>query len=274
MNDNTPSTSPSQPSPCDELRDLLPAYALGALDAAEIARVQQLLKECPEAQTELADYARLSGAIAGRAQPAAPPLALRDKLMAQVSAQEARLAQTVAPAPPLSAVPAKTGSRAWIGWAAAAAALVLLVLTNAYWVNQSNTARSEVELLRAAQEEVFALTSAENLRHSTLASTESGSDNVLANLLWEDNAQTALLTTANLPALPANQTYQLWLIGEDGQPVSAGIFRIDENGIGSLIVNLPDAPQAFQAIAISQEPAGGSEQPTTSPLALGELSAT
>ncbi len=97
---------------------------------------------------------------------------------------------------------------------------------------------------------------------------------MLANLLWEDNTQTALLTTANLPALPANQTYQLWFIGEDGQPVSAGIFRIDESGIGSLIVNLPDAPQAFQVIAISQEPAGGSEQPTTNPLALGELSAS
>lgn len=274
MNDNAPSTPLSQPSPCDELRDLLPAYALGALDAAELARAQQLLKECPEAQAELADYAGLSRALAGQVQPIAPPPALRDKLMAQINEQAAQPAQVTPSAPSLTVVPTKPKSRAWIGWAAATAALILLVISNAYWVNQSNATRSEVELLRAAQEEVFALTSAENLRHSTLASTTGSSDNVLANLLWEDNAQTALLTTANLPALPANQTYQLWLIGEDGQPVSAGIFRIDESGIGSLIVNLPDAPQAFQAIAISQEPAGGSEQPTTNPLALGELSAT
>ena len=69
-----------------------------------------------------------------------------------------------------------------------------------------------------------------------------------------------VLSVANLPPLTAEQTYQAWLIVE-GTPVSAGTFLVDDSGAASHFIS--DArPGAFEAVGVSIEPAGGSEQPT------------
>jgi anti-sigma-K factor RskA len=70
----------------------------------------------------------------------------------------------------------------------------------------------------------------------------------------------ATFVAANLPQLGADRTYQLWLIRGD-QPISAGIFNVDENG---RIIQQIDGTLAtsFDAVGVSLEPAGGSEQPT------------
>lgn len=69
-----------------------------------------------------------------------------------------------------------------------------------------------------------------------------------------------VLSVANLPPLTVEQTYQAWLIVE-GTPVSAGTFLVDDSGAASHFIS--DArPGAFEAVGVSIEPAGGSEQPT------------
>ena len=73
-------------------------------------------------------------------------------------------------------------------------------------------------------------------------------------------------------ALDSAQTYQLWLIDE-GQPRSAGVFNPDATGWAWLAFSVEEALTDYQALGISVEPAGGSEQPTTTPLALGAISA-
>ncbi|GGK87771.1 anti-sigma factor domain-containing protein [Deinococcus radiotolerans] len=61
---------------------------------------------------------------------------------------------------------------------------------------------------------------------------------------------------------PQDRVYQLWRI-EDGKPVSVGVFE------GQGIV-LPTV-QAGQTVAVSVEPVGGSEQPTTTPILVQAL---
>ncbi|MBZ0317449.1 MAG: hypothetical protein K8L91_13595, partial [Anaerolineae bacterium] len=56
-------------SACDTLRELLPAYSIGATDEAETRLVESLLDECPEVAAELLDFMRLAGAIAYTARP-------------------------------------------------------------------------------------------------------------------------------------------------------------------------------------------------------------
>ncbi len=84
-----------------------------------------------------------------------------------------------------------------------------------------------------------------------------------------DAASMATFVAENLPHLSAEQVYQLWII-HDNQPISAGIFNVDENG---RIVHQIDGALAasFDAVGVSLEPAGGSEQPTQVIL-LGEAS--
>lgn len=69
-----------------------------------------------------------------------------------------------------------------------------------------------------------------------------------------------MLSVANLPPLTADQTYQAWLIVE-GTPVSAGTFQVDASGSASHSVSGAQ-PGAFDAVGVSIEPVGGSEQPT------------
>lgn len=69
-----------------------------------------------------------------------------------------------------------------------------------------------------------------------------------------------VLSVANLPPLTAEQTYQAWLIVA-GTPVSVGTFQVDASGAASHTVHGAQ-PGAIDAVGVSIEPAGGSEQPT------------
>jgi anti-sigma-K factor RskA len=64
-----------------------------------------------------------------------------------------------------------------------------------------------------------------------------------------------------LQDLPDDRTYQLWVIGGDGIE-SAGLLDV-EDGVARAWVG--DAP-AGSSLAVSVEPEGGSDQPTTTPI--------
>lgn len=61
---------------------------------------------------------------------------------------------------------------------------------------------------------------------------------------------------------PQDRVYQLWRI-EGGKPISAGVF----DGQGIVIPRV----EAGQTVAVSVEPTGGSEQPTTTPILIQQL---
>ena len=65
-----------------------------------------------------------------------------------------------------------------------------------------------------------------------------------------------------MPTLPANQTYQLWLMTETGAPVSGGVFRPDQ--AGNVEVPASGNLDGVDQMGVSVEPAGGSAQPTVS----------
>jgi anti-sigma-K factor RskA len=65
---------------------------------------------------------------------------------------------------------------------------------------------------------------------------------------------------ASLPALPGNRTYQVWHM-EGGKPTSVGLLG---SGPGMLYIA---SIRGAEAYAVSVEPAGGSEQPTSDPIA-------
>jgi anti-sigma-K factor RskA len=78
------------------------------------------------------------------------------------------------------------------------------------------------------------------------------------------------LAVHGLPPLPAGRVYQTWTLAKGAKTVTPSVtFTPDAHG--SALVAIPADVDAIVATAISVEPAGGSLQPTTKPIAVVTL---
>jgi anti-sigma-K factor RskA len=76
------------------------------------------------------------------------------------------------------------------------------------------------------------------------------------------------LVIGGLPPAPAGRIYEAWFIS-GGSPRPAGLFDIEADGLG-IIAGMP-AGGRVDAVAVTQEPAGGSSRPTGAILAAGAV---
>ncbi len=93
-------------------------------------------------------------------------------------------------------------------------------------------------------------------------------------LFWNERKRAAMLHAFRLKPAPAGRSYQLWLI-VDGKPVSAKVF--DSGADGHAIVEdiaIPDRVVGVTQVLLTEEPAGGSPLPTTTPFLGGALTKT
>jgi len=83
------------------------------------------------------------------------------------------------------------------------------------------------------------------------------------------STSTLVFLASNMPALPPQKTYELWLIPTSGAPIPAGLFRPDTHGSAALIK--PPLPTGIEAktFAITVEPGPGSAAPTSTPIMVG-----
>jgi len=237
------------------------AYALGALDAADLATFEAHLGQgCPRCEAALRDYGETLAALAREEPPARPPARVRDQLMQRLSATQR---------PP---APARR-----LGWAlAAAAAVVVASGTTAALVAQryqaqldrvaleASTGRDRFAREQAALQERLAayeglveLIRAPGTRVVPLQGAAAGSE-AMGRLVWHDRAGGHLIV-AKLPPAPAGKTYELWTI-TGGKPSPAGVFQVDATGGAVHRVAPTEAP--VDVFAVTLEPAGGVPAPT------------
>jgi hypothetical protein len=279
----------------DEARELLPAFAVGALDPDELLAVEDALHRFPELATELRGYTDTAAAIA---VPVAAPDALRSRFLEAIktSAQNEPVTRVVgqtsrpmlrversAPADATGVAPnTRAKSRRSLVFplllaVGLAASLFLLVQT-----------RSEVASLR----DQFAVQSDSlNANRVRLSAQDSiidillGADRavLVVNLetpatvgpgvqfFWNQRTQKGLLHAYRLPPAPAGRVYQLWLI-RDGKPVPSNVFTSDAQGRSVVTgIELPASIEGVSAVAITEEPEGGSLAPTTQPFLVGAI---
>lgn len=258
-------TGPEQPD-CASLRDLIPAYALGAVDAEERAQIEAGLTYCPELAEEIAAYKELTDAIHFAAPQVAPPPELG-----------ARILNAVAPAPAPEPVRIVERQRPALrfGWVAAAVALVLLAVSNGYWLVQLNELRSEHFQISERAENQRRLLDALGSGSANEALLTAAPSNQVpqAVLNWTFDPDglewVVLLSVEGLEPLAAGD-YQLWLMPDESDSViSAGLFSVNELGRGSLVFALDEPVTAYQWAGITAEPPGGSPAPTSDPLVTG-----
>lgn len=245
------------------LRELLPLYALGALEEPERREVEAELERDPSLEAELARWVGQVEALAETVPPILPSEAVRARLLAAL--------------PPPSA---SAAARSWMGWAAAA---VLAVVVG--WLAWSNVGlRSALETrlaerdeeasraVRLASEladtrarlerlvlahEIVAAPGARGVRLAGLA----GVPGAAAQAYVDPGSRRAVFYASHLPPAPDERTYQLWFIA-DGEPMSAGVFEVDPEGEATLLVEDVAPVDSIQAWAVTVEPEGGVPQPT------------
>ena len=138
--------------------------------------------------------------------------------------------------------------------------ILLLVITNLYWLSRTN------DLRRQVAEQASLVASLANASTITLHADEPA-PYAQGVVYASTGGQIALLCVYGMPELPADKAYQLWLI-KDGKRESGGVFQVSESGFGFLMVKPTHPMNEYSAVGITVEPIGGSPAPT-SPRVLG-----
>jgi anti-sigma-K factor RskA len=225
-----------------ELRDLIDAHALDALDADERALVDEHVAGCAECAARLDELRETAAALAFAAPEAAPPPGLR-----------AAILDAAAPPRP---VPAKPPHRLalWrglaIGLAAACAGLAALAIV--LW-NRADSARSSRDAQAAALAQVLQ-------PGARLVALQGAPGAVVGTPQGR-----AILILGRLHRAPSGKTYEAWLIGGAG-PRPAGTFAG-----GSTVLRLAGPAPRGTTVAVTVEPAPGSRAPTSAPFAKATL---
>lgn len=249
----------------EQFADDLSLYALGALEGEERLAVEKHLEGCPDCRHELeqlrGDLAVLAVSVSGPK----PPSRSRDRLMGAIAKEPRR-----------TPVHPSTRILWWraFEWAAAVAAVVvvlLLVRQNTAMQEQiaglaANSTQQQQQLVQA-KELISSLTSADAERFILVAGKTPPQPQGKA--IYVRGTGTLVFLASNMPQLPPQKTYELWLIPASGAPIPAGLFRPDARG-GATVIR-PPLPPGVEAktFAITIEPEAGSSAPTSQPIMVG-----
>ena len=86
--------------------------------------------------------------------------------------------------------------------------------------------------------------------------------NCKAYALFAQNGR-LLFIASQLPKLPESKQFQLWVLRrQEPKVVSAGVFRADENRHALMTFDDPSALTDMAQLVVTEEPAGGSSEPT------------
>lgn len=261
----------------EQLREMATGYVLGALSESEARAFATYLESSPEAQREVAELRELLPVIASAIEGPRPSASLRARVIAHATRASARLA-----APPVSVKPIRPSRPFPIAWIAMAASLVALIGVSISHIGLRTSLAARDSALAVLQQRLAAADSqrvdAQELltglldTHTTftrLTSKTNTQQDIRLFCNW--HTQVAYASAAGLAPSGAGRVYQLWFIPKSGAPIPSVTFTVDQRGNAQLIdIKLPET-QEIAAAAVTDEPTGGSPQPTTTPFLVGTL---
>jgi len=282
----------------DQYADLVAGYAFDALDAAERGAFEAHLAGCKVCQAEVAELRRVSAGLGLASDPVPPPAFLRDRVLtrARQTEQSTQATQAGQAGQAGQARPDGTGKtrrdrqeqagragRAGPGWKLLAAASVVFAAgMGLYALTLRNELAQTVALLTQASAQSNRLRAelaearVDSARLSNTVNVLGAPDTLRVELRGQVGAPESLghafvsptagliVSAQGLPALGPGQTYQLWVIpaGEGAVPIGAGTFDPDPAGRATFMAPVPAGVTGIATVAVTREPAGGSQTPT------------
>ncbi|HEX4796426.1 MAG TPA: anti-sigma factor [Humisphaera sp.] len=254
---------------CEQAKDLIPQFALGALEPAEATELRaHLASGCPTCEGELAAANAMLEMLPLALPPARPPAGVKERLMMRVMSES---------------TPKKVVSGTSLGWKigpaiiglAAGILLTLLVLasriksqgdTVALLNRQIEQKNEDIHNLRGdvdrSQKEIHSLV-AQSAEMLNLKGTDK-QPQAAAQVYVDRNNHRVLFRAEQIQGLAPGKTYELWLVSQDNRKIPMGMFTADENGKAMMDMPMPPGIGPIAMVAVTDEPAGGMPQPTGS----------
>jgi anti-sigma-K factor RskA len=232
--------------------DLLPGYALGILDDAELLMVFEHLKDCLACQQQHAIYAETVGQLAMGETQAIPATGLKTKVLQKINLaavnSQSRTKNTTSPSMSFLEI-LRNFFRHPAGVVFGLLTLIaILFLGVNYYLLRQQVNELQAQIPSGYMQVI-------RLEGSDIAPETSGYVMVFKNQNYGS------LAVTHAPLLSEDQQYQIWLI-KDGVRTSGGVFSVNETGYGNLMVSADQPLGSFQSFGITIEPFGGSPQPT------------
>lgn len=248
---------------CDDIKPLLEAYALEALEPEEMTAVSAHLDECEACRVLNAEYSDLVTLLPGALAEASPwplPDSLRDKTLA-------RIADLDHPDPELT--PADPWWRQLHPsqmrfWQVTAAVLLLLLLVTGGWGWWSSTALAEERAMRTLLENefekreiIFELVDSRVTQRTFIAPVNSEST-AYGKVYTRPDMTGIVVLGGRLPSPPEGYGYHVYFT-EGSSRYLGGILEVNEDGFGIMLVDTSPHIPAYNEVNYALKPLESSE---------------
>lgn len=230
----------------DQMLDDVAVYALGVLPPDEARAVAEHLQTCEACRREYELLRPAVSALGSSAQnftdEACPGPLLKARIMREVR----------------NSARAQSKRYGWQTFAAVAASLVFTVGILFVYTTMDNRISHQAAIVAAQREALADLTAADAKRYRF----GDGAVYVRGSRLY--------VALPHLAQPPPGKVYQAWTLPKGTKRMAPSV-TFTPHEPDATIVRLPERAEGIAAVAVSIEPAGGSLQPTSKPIAVASL---
>jgi anti-sigma-K factor RskA len=232
---------------CEELEELFALYALGVAESPEKEEMEAHLgRGCDTCRRNLTEAMAMNTMLLATSADAAPPRRLKRRVMSSVGVEHS----------------------GW-GWAAGLAAACMLLI--ALWLGVQERerateladARRNLLQIRAQRDQLRQAMNFLNQPETRQVGFGKGQAAPPKGNVFVNPQSGVLLIASNLPQLAPGKVYEMWVIPKGGAPRPAGLFQSDASGGGVNIMSGPVDLSTLGAVAVTVEPAAGSQAPSS-----------
>lgn len=231
---------------CDDVRDLLGAYALGILEPDEQEAVSRHLDQCPDCRFELAQMDGVVDALATAPTPTPPSPALRARLLQEIQSAPATTPTPVTPVETRRSTTLVVPR--WVAWPLAAAAVLLIagIATLAILLLGTRDDRDDAQ---AASSQLAAYLSAGGQVTKLEEATSDGHYYGHGTLVTAPKMAPLVIVGGCSPT-SKDRVYRVW-VARGGDRTRVGELKVSDGGEGWLTVQLAEPLDTFDEIGIT-----------------------